>query len=57
MHTILFAGEGEAITLKHEALSKDVFASGALKAAAFLKGKEPGYYTLDDVAAYGEKKG
>lgn len=50
-HTVIFAGPDEIIELKHTALSRDVFAQGALKAAAFLVGKSPGQYTMKDLIA------
>ena len=46
-HEILFAGNDEFITLKHQATSKEVFAVGALKAAKFLAGKGPGLYNME----------
>ncbi len=48
-HTVLFAGNDEMIEIKHTAVSKDLFAEGALRAAAFLHGKEPGYYRMQDI--------
>ncbi len=48
-HTVLFAGDGERIELVHRAHSRDTFAKGALRAAQFLAGKSPGFYTMDDV--------
>ena len=48
-HEIIFAGEDEVIELKHTAYSKAVFAKGAVEAAKFLKGKEPGLYTMKEV--------
>ncbi|WP_163194397.1 4-hydroxy-tetrahydrodipicolinate reductase [Clostridium thermarum] len=48
-HEVIFAGIGETIVLKHTALSRDVFASGALRACEFMCGKVPGIYTMDDV--------
>lgn len=48
-HTIIFAGNDEIIEIKHTAISKDLFAEGALKAAAFLYGKPPGYYKMQDI--------
>jgi 4-hydroxy-tetrahydrodipicolinate reductase len=48
-HTVLFAGDGERIELKHMAHSRQTFAQGALKAALFLKGKAPGIYNMFDV--------
>ncbi len=48
-HEILFLGQDEVITLKHQAQSKAVFASGALRAASFLFGKEPGMYDMNSI--------
>lgn len=48
-HTVLFASEGERIELTHRASSREVFARGALRAAKFLAGKEPGIYEMKDV--------
>lgn len=48
-HEVIFAGQGETITIKHEALSRDVFAVGALKASAFMADKKNGRYSMDDV--------
>lgn len=48
-HTVIFAGPDEIIELKHTAMSRDVFAQGALKAAAYLVGKPPGQYTMKDL--------
>jgi 4-hydroxy-tetrahydrodipicolinate reductase len=48
-HAVLFAGNDEMIEIKHTAVSKDLFAEGALKAAAFLYGKMPGYYKMQDI--------
>lgn len=48
-HQIIFAGQGEIIELSHYALSREVFAIGALKASEFMCGKEKGLYTMDDV--------
>ncbi len=45
-HEVIFAGHDETVSLSHSASSKGVFASGALKAAAFLVGKEPGLYDM-----------
>lgn len=48
-HQVIFAGQSETIEIKHEALSRDVFAIGALKACAFMKGKANGLYNMDDL--------
>jgi 4-hydroxy-tetrahydrodipicolinate reductase len=50
-HTVLFAGEGERLELRHLAESRDIFARGALRAAAWLAGKPPGRYAMEDVLA------
>ncbi len=48
-HEVIFAGTDEIIEIKHIALSRAVFANGALNAALFLGGKEPGLYSMADV--------
>lgn len=48
-HSVLFCGEDEIIEIKHTAMSKKIFAMGALKAARFLVGKEAGLYTMKDI--------
>lgn len=48
-HEVVFAGNKEIITISHHAESRDVFASGALKAAYFIKDKPAGFYTMKDV--------
>ncbi len=48
-HTIIFAGNDEMIEIKHTAVSKSLFAEGALKAASFLYDKTPGYYKMQDI--------
>lgn len=48
-HEILFAGQGETIELKHTAISREVFAVGAIKACIFMTGKAPGLYDMGNV--------
>lgn len=48
-HLVQFAGIGERIELVHRATSRDIFARGALHAAARLPGRAPGRYRLRDV--------
>ncbi len=48
-HTVIFAGAGERIELGHKASSRDVFATGALRAARWLGGQTPGLYGMKDV--------
>ncbi|MCL2109738.1 MAG: 4-hydroxy-tetrahydrodipicolinate reductase [Oscillospiraceae bacterium] len=50
-HEIIFAGHDEILTLSHSALSREVFASGALNAALFLANKkgERGLFDMGDL--------
>lgn len=48
-HTVLFAGLGERVELTHKASSRATFASGALRAAKFLIGKQTGLFDMQDV--------
>ncbi|MDA5561665.1 4-hydroxy-tetrahydrodipicolinate reductase [Exiguobacterium sp. MMG028] len=48
-HTVLFAGDDEMIELKHTALSKRVFANGALAAAATIIDRPAGLYNLSNL--------
>jgi len=48
-HTVIFAGSGERLELTHRAASRETFARGALRAAHWVMGKEPGLYEMRDV--------
>jgi len=48
-HTVYFIGMGERIELTHRAMSRDMFARGAVRAAAWLAGQKPGLYDMQDV--------
>ncbi len=48
-HEVIFAGMDEVIEFKHTAYSKAIFAKGAVQAAKFLSGKQPGLYNMSDV--------
>jgi len=48
-HEIIFAGQGETIEIRHSAVSRDVFAIGALKACQFMCCKSPGLYSMDNM--------
>lgn len=48
-HTVLFAGDGERVELRHLAENREIFARGALRAAAWLARKPAGRYAMDDV--------
>ncbi len=48
-HTVIFAGQDEVVELRHSALSKDIFAVGAVNAAKFLSQKSQGMYDMQNV--------
>lgn len=49
-HDVLFAGTGEVIEFNHRAISREVFAIGALKACEFMNTvTKPGLYDMNDV--------
>jgi 4-hydroxy-tetrahydrodipicolinate reductase len=48
-HSVAFVAEEEILTLSHSALDRGLFARGALTAAAWLAGKPPGLYDMQDV--------
>ena len=48
-HDVIFAGSDEVITFSHTAYSKAVFGKGAVQAAKFLAGKQPGMYDMSNV--------
>lgn len=51
-HEVLFIGEDEIFSVEHRALSRRVFAVGALRAAAYIRAKkEPGLYSMKEIVA------
>ena len=48
-HTVIFAGEGERIELSHKASKRDIFASGAIRAAIWASNKKSGFFSMRDV--------
>lgn len=51
-HSVLFCGRDEIIEIKHTALSREVFAVGAVDAAEFMAScTQPGIYDMNDVIA------
>lgn len=48
-HEVIFAAAGERIVLKHLASDRMLFARGAVKAALWGRGREPGEYSMFDV--------
>ncbi len=48
-HTVIFAANGERVELTHKASSRETFANGALRASAWVVGRSPGVYDMQDV--------
>lgn len=48
-HDVIFAGKDEVITVSHSAMSKEIFATGSIRAAKFIYNKTPGLYSMKDV--------
>ena len=52
-HEVTFAANDEVFTVSHRAEDRAVFAAGAIDAAVWLVGREPGLYDFGDVVADG----
>lgn len=48
-HSVIFAGPEEVLTISHSAMTRNVFARGAVAAARFMKGKAPGLYSMENL--------
>jgi 4-hydroxy-tetrahydrodipicolinate reductase len=48
-HTIYFLGTDEVIKITHSALSRKIFAMGAIRAAKWIVDQPPGFYSMNDV--------
>ena len=48
-HNVIFSNEGEVVVFNHRAISRSVFAHGALKAAEFAATAKPGLYSFEEV--------
>ncbi len=48
-HTLIFAAGTEHITLTHRAFDRRAFATGAVRAALWVQGRQPGLYSMMDV--------
>jgi 4-hydroxy-tetrahydrodipicolinate reductase len=46
-HSVMFVGKGERIELVHRSFTRDHFARGAVQAANWLIGREPGLYPVE----------
>jgi 4-hydroxy-tetrahydrodipicolinate reductase len=52
-HSVILAGDGERIELRHVAEDRAIFARGALRAALWARGRKPGLYSMADVLGVG----
>jgi 4-hydroxy-tetrahydrodipicolinate reductase len=48
-HSVLFAGAAEHIEITHRAYDRRAFATGAIRAALWVAGRQPGLYAMMDV--------
>ena len=48
-HEAIFTGQNEIVTISHSAASREIFATGALRASAYLAGKSAGLYNMTDM--------
>ncbi|XWN34494.1 MAG: 4-hydroxy-tetrahydrodipicolinate reductase [Devosia sp.] len=53
-HQVIFASDSERVTLGHIAEDRTVFARGAVRAALWLKDRQPGLYSMSDVLGIAE---
>lgn len=51
-HTVAFVSDTETVELTHHAVDRELFASGALRAARWLQDREPGLYSMRDVLGF-----
>ena len=48
-HTVIFSGSAERLELTHRAVSREIFARGALRAAKWIMGRPAGLHSMQDV--------
>jgi len=51
-HTVMFAAAGERVEITHKAASREIFATGAVRAALWACGQKPGLYSMKDVLGF-----
>ncbi|MCD7821010.1 MAG: 4-hydroxy-tetrahydrodipicolinate reductase [Clostridiales bacterium] len=55
VHEVIFAGRDEVIEIKHTAMSREIFANGAVRAAKFLARQQaPGLYNMENLVSESE---
>ena len=52
MHTLLFSSENETVEIRHRAMHRGAFASGAILAARWLQRRPVGLYSMSDVLGF-----
>lgn len=55
-HSVLFAGLDEMIEIKHTAITRNIFAIGAIKGAKFIINQKNGLYSMNDIFTSMENK-
>jgi 4-hydroxy-tetrahydrodipicolinate reductase len=50
-HTVRFQSAAETLSIRHDVSNRRVFASGAVRAARWLRGRPAGFYTMQDLLA------
>ena len=50
-HTVHLIGPYDRVSITHQAIRRELFAAGALRAARFVAGRAPGLYSLRDTLA------
>ena len=53
-HDVIFAADGERVVLRHIATDRGIFARGAVRAAIWGQGRDPGCYSMMDVLGLGD---
>ena len=48
-HSVILVSDGEVIEIRHTALKRSLFARGAMNAAKFIKERENGLYSMEDM--------
>jgi 4-hydroxy-tetrahydrodipicolinate reductase len=51
-HSVILAGPGERIEIRHVAEDRSLFAKGAVRAALWGRGRKPGWYSMRDVLGF-----
>ncbi len=51
-HRVIFAADGERLEIGHIAGGRELFSRGAVRAALWASGREPGLYSMQDVLGF-----